>query len=325
MQLAQHHIEEIKEGTYRFRCTVCGQKWTREPRSACAGVPTYQSGEVPEGFYSMTRMRLEFRRQTDWDQPHAAVRKLKAPYLLMLYDINRCEPIPVSATQERASEKRRKTLHDRWTCWVCGEYHRHRWQQEQFHSDLQMCHGCYWKIDRWNAQIAWAQERIQENAQIATFTREWGPGFDPGTLTNIEIRHLDGSLVPQPEHFDPDAFFPAILSVSTIYAPHTYDHLYSFCDQQKYQMWETRQEFEGGVPLVRKDDGAWINVSWHMGEDIYRRVAIADPYLHLCQLWGIGIDEHASQAEKMRQVILTVARQEPLELSAPPSAQQQAS
>lgn len=321
MQLGQHQVEDIKEGTNRFRCTLCGQQWTKEPRSACAGVPTYKAGEVPEGFYSMSRMRVEFRRQTDWDQPHAAVRKLRAPYLLMLYDIHRCEPIPLSAAQEKASEKRRQTLHDRWTCWFCNKYHRHRWQQEKFHTDLQMCEGCYAKIEQWNKQIAWAQERIQENAQIAVFTYEPGPGFEKGTLTNIEIMHLDGSLVPQPETFDPDAFFTALMAISTIYAPHSYDHLYQFCDQQRYHMWETHHEFEFGVPLVRTKDGAWINVTWHGGLDIYRRAAITDPYLHLCELWGIAVDEQVSQAEKMRRVIFKVAEQEPLERTAPPAAE----
>jgi transcription elongation factor Elf1 len=323
MQLGPHRLEEIREGKNRYHCATCGQSWTREPRSTCPGVPTYSRwAEVPEGFYSMTRMRLEFRRQTDWDRPHAAVRQLKAPYLFALYDINRCEPIPLSAIQQSAAEKRRQTLHDKWTCWLCGKYHRHRWQQKQFHSELQMCHGCFHNIDLWNKQIAWAKERIAENAQIAVF--EYVPAArvaDKGTLRNVEILRLDGTPVPQPEPFDPDAFFTTIMQVRTIYQPHRYDALYYVCpDQQRYPMWETRSDFEFGVPLVRRD-GKFVNVTWHFGQDIYRRVPIPDPYLHLCQLWRIVVDEQAGQAEKMRRVILKVAEQEPLEQTAPPAAE----
>ena len=336
MQLGPHRLEEIREGKNRYHCTTCGQTWTREPRSTCPGVPTYSSwSDVPEGFYSMTRMRLEFRRQTDWDRPHAAVRQLKAPYLFALYDINRCEPTPISAVHESAAEKRRQTLHDKWTCWLCGKYHRHRWQQKQFHSELQMCHGCFHNIDLWNKQIAWAKERIAENAQIAVFEYVSAAKVaDKGTLRNVEILRLDGTPVPQLEPFDPDAFFTTVMQVRTIYQPHRYDALYYVCpDQQRYPEHPPDARVPGRGRRAAAPDGArglLRERHFPARADLQRlgclrqaalRVPIPDPYLHLCQLWRIVVDEQAGQAEKMRRVILKVAEQEPLEQTAPPAAE----
>jgi hypothetical protein len=79
MQLGPHRLEEIREGKNRSHCIICGQTWTREPRSACPGVPTYSKSVllIPRrslnGYYATFIWNGAIQRTPDMGTPVAAL------------------------------------------------------------------------------------------------------------------------------------------------------------------------------------------------------------------------------------------------------------
>jgi hypothetical protein len=318
MQLKPHEMQNIREGNYRFLCSACGQKWTRWPSLDCPGIPVFGSWEeVPEGYYSMTRMEREFHRTTDWSKPHAAKRDRRAPYLLELYHIDQCEPIPIDPVRSEAAKKGQQRRQQRYTCLFCKEYQRHRWQQKKFHHDITMCDACYTNIELWNKQVEWARERVAENAQVCYYRySSEGIGLSrKRVLREVEILRMDGLQLYQASEFDPDVFFPILMQSPTVIPPDCGPNLFYVCpDTEKYPYWQTPYwTLENGLPLVCDPEGGFIDVTWR-GREIYRLTTIPDPYLYLCQLWGIEVDKQTSKAEKMRRAILKAAEAGPIQI-----------
>jgi DNA polymerase III epsilon subunit-like protein len=124
VQAGQHQLEAIREGSARWRCTICQQTWTsRDVRSVCPAVLTFASwASVPaDHFVTWTELRRR-HYTTRRAAPHAAVRILKSPYFRYLYDIQRSTPVLLSEKRQAAIAKAKATSQAHFTCCMCQEY-----------------------------------------------------------------------------------------------------------------------------------------------------------------------------------------------------------
>jgi DNA polymerase III epsilon subunit-like protein len=315
--ISLHQFEEVKTGPYKVRCTVCQQQWRSYSQTRCPGVVTYRSwSEVPERFVTWTELQRR-RLQTSRALPSAAVRILKSPYFRYLFDSEQATPRLVSPARQAATLRQEMVRRERYTCARCQTYQQRRREQEAFHVELHLCDPCYEGITAWNKQIAWARERLAGNALVCQATYHSAPLEAKATLRDVLILRLDGTVVYQAEEFDPAIFFPLLLEHDTVVSPDFWEHLYYVCpDQQRYPYWTARHSgIAGGLPVVQEQERL-VNVT--LGRDsIYRRPEIPDPIGHLCARWHLAIDPQASTAEKMRQLITSVAAASPLEWQKP--------
>lgn len=164
MPFFRHHIEPIKEGNLRARCTHCHQTWTSTNiRSACPGVPVYPFEELPPYLKTLTALARERKYPPDPEQWDGAYRILKAPYYRLVYDERKAIHRPLTEKQQKAVEKQRQTMREKYGCRLCDTYYRKE-DQEWFKNGV--CRRCQNAAESWNQLIAWAQHIVQEEPLI---------------------------------------------------------------------------------------------------------------------------------------------------------------
>lgn len=155
-----HELQEIREGTARFRCRLCKQTWTSSPRSACPGVPVL--AEPDPRYKTMTALEKE-RKYLDWTKPDRAYRIRNAPYYNWLYDEKKAIPRPLTERQQAANEKRRATMRDKYGCRFCDIHYTAK-DQERFVN--RVCPKCQSHINGWNELVSWACQMVASQALI---------------------------------------------------------------------------------------------------------------------------------------------------------------
>ncbi|HLV97366.1 MAG TPA: 3'-5' exonuclease [Ktedonobacterales bacterium] len=318
VRAGQHQLETIHEGSARLCCTICQQTWTsKDVRSVCPGVPTFASWfSVPaDRFVTWTELRRR-HYTTSRAVPHAAVRIIKAPYYRYLYDLQRSTPITIAPERQQAIAKAKATSQAHYTCRMCQEYYTSPDERKAFVA--QVCKHCQWEVREWNRRVAWAREMIQQEAvllEVETYKPDPKQPGQPVSCTLLDLASgtilRSGALLPE------DA--PALAALIDHHPTpvltwdgeglwalrdwaqgatgkvvlfgrmeHLAEHLTHTRQGEQVVVWETRP-YENGYPVA---DLAWYCAAY-------------------------GVEAGSTHLETMRRLVLHLAAQEPLVLTAP--------